>query len=110
MLTDADPLVPEVLRAAWLTTNIAIENHTRGRSGEVDLAEAWTWASVPFVLMAGSVVELVPPDRLPIAQAMSLWQVASNPAAQVVADWWSAWQTSQTPLPVALRDLARLMS
>ncbi len=59
MLTDTDPAVPEVVRVAWLVTQIAIANHTRQRSGDTALLKPWQYASVPLVLAAAAEVELV---------------------------------------------------
>lgn len=107
MLTDADPIVPEVLRVAWLVCSVAIENHCRSRSGETNLMSAWKLASVPIALQAGRAVELVAADSLPIDRAMAQWHVASESVADVLSQWWNDWQSSQTALPVALRQLSQ---
>jgi hypothetical protein len=107
MLTDADPVVPEVLRVAWLVCCVAIENHCRSRSGETDLMRAWKLASVPIALQAGRAVELVAAESLPINRAMAQWHVASESVAELVSRWWAQWQDSGTALPVALRQLSQ---
>jgi hypothetical protein len=106
MLTDADPVIPEVLRVGYLASSIAIENHSRSRSSESNLIHAWKLATVPIVLSAGTAVELVPDNPLPIARAMELWHVAPQSGAKLVSKWWDQWRSSPTALPVALRDLS----
>ena len=107
MLTDADPAIPEVVRVAWLISSVAIENHSRSRSSESELIAAWKLASVPIVLSAATALELVASDPLPIAKAISMWHVAPPSAAEVVSNWWDEWQSSETALPVALRNLSK---
>ncbi len=105
MLTDVDPGVPEVLRVAWLVTQIAIDNHTRQRSGDTALRMPWRYASVPLVLSAAAEVELVRGDRLPIEKAMELWRFGDPATAAKVAAWWGDYKKSPAPLPIALRKL-----
>ncbi|TWU46368.1 hypothetical protein Poly51_57640 [Rubripirellula tenax] len=106
MLTDADPLVPEVVRVAWLVTRIAIGNHNRQRSGETSLMVPWQLASVPLVLSAAAEVELVRGDTLPIARAMELWKFGDPAVAERLTLWWNEFVSTKTPLPVALKKLA----
>ncbi|QDT04532.1 hypothetical protein K227x_29240 [Rubripirellula lacrimiformis] len=106
MLTDADPAVPEVLRVAWLVTQIAIEKHTRQRSSDTALLAAWQYASIPLVLAAAADVELVRGPELPIGRAMELWKFGDAAAADKLTRWWKEFTEAPTPLPVALRKLA----
>ncbi|MGB7327243.1 MAG: hypothetical protein WBD31_20370 [Rubripirellula sp.] len=105
MLTDADPKVPEVVRVAWLVTQVAIANHSRQRSGETGLLTPWQYASVPLVLSAAAEVELVRGDELPIARAMELWNFGDPTAAARLTQWWKELVATPMPLPVALKKL-----
>lgn len=110
MLADADPDIPEVLRIAWLITQIAIENHTRSRSNEFSLLTAWEYAAVPIVLAAAQDVELVRPGPLPIQRALLSWTSGKEAAAPKLSAWWEQWQEKQNALPLALRDLSDSLS
>lgn len=110
MLTDADPRVPEVLRVAWLMTRMAIENHSRQRSGDTTLLKPWSYASVPLVLVAATGVELIQAGQLPTGRAMELWHFGDPLAADTVTLWWDEFQQTKEPLPVALRKLNQSLS
>lgn len=105
MLTDVDPTVPEVLRVAWLNTQIAIESYTRDRSADLSLAAPWSLVSVPLVLTAAQSLELVPAGDLPIRRAMEVWQFGDGATADVLSEWWSGHLQSPSPLPAALKVL-----
>jgi hypothetical protein len=109
MLTDADPLVPEVLRIAWLVTRMAIERHIRERSGDLSLSRAWSLVSVPLVLTAAAELELIRGGDLPIARAMELWQIGDAQIAERLRQWWQQLRQTPQPLPVALKALDRLL-
>ena len=109
MLTDVDPGVPEVLRVAWLITRIAIESHTRKKTGELALGNAWSMVPVPLVLTAAANLDLIRPNPLPIKRAMELWQRSDASTAETLAKWWNGFRQSPTPLPVALQQLDQLL-
>lgn len=108
MLTDADPAVPEVLRVALLVTQLAIDAHTREKSGEQSQSLPWSLASVPLVLSAADELQLLPPGPLPVRAAMTLWHIGDERTAEIVAPWWQQLRASRTPLPVALKALKRM--
>jgi len=107
MLTDVDPAVPEVLRVGWLITRMAIESHTRERSGDQSLATPWSLASVPLVLTAAANLELIGADDLPIERALELWQFRDTKFAPTLGQWWLQFKQTPTPLPVALKVLGQ---
>lgn len=108
MLTDADPAVPEVLRVALLLTQLAVELHTREKSGEHSQSLPWSLAAVPLVLSAAAELQLLPPGRLPIGPAVQQWHLGDDRTADIVARWWQQLSESRTPLPVALKALKRM--
>jgi hypothetical protein len=109
MLTDVDPRVPEVLRIVWLMTRLAIDQHTRNKSGESALSLPWSLVSVPIVLTAGAELELFG-GRLPIRAAMELWRFGDAGTAKILEIWWDQHTREPAPLPVALKLLQRAIA
>ena len=105
MLTDADPIIPEILRVIWLVTSLAIETHIRSRTGERMMSSAWSLVSVPLVLSAASHLEMFPPGDLPIGRAVQIWHGASPETVETLVRWWQEYAASTTPLPLALQEL-----
>lgn len=109
VLTDVDPAVPEVLRVAWLVTQIAIDAHTREKSGERSARLPWNLATVPLVLAAAEDLELVRAGGLPIDVAMKLWQLGDGDIAAAVSEWWQQQHAATAAMPVALKTLDRML-
>ena len=109
MLTDANPAVPEVLRVAWLISRVAIELHTREKSGEHSRRLPWPFASVPIVLAAAADLDLVAASPMPVRVAMGLWDLGDHRHADVVERWWSERERTGTPLPVSLKTLDEML-
>ncbi|NNE00515.1 MAG: hypothetical protein HKN47_24635 [Pirellulaceae bacterium] len=113
VLTDSDPDVPEVLRVAWLVTQLAVETQTLERSSERTSERSgtlpWSIGSVPLVLSAGKYLDLVKGPELPIQAALQHWRLGDANTAAVVTRWWQAWQKDPTPMPVGLKHLDKLL-
>lgn len=109
MLTDANPAVPEVLRVAWLVSRVAIELHTREKSGEHSRRLPWPFASIPIVLAAATDLELISATPMPVRAAMGLWDLGDHRQADVVERWWRERERAGTPLPVSLKTLAEML-
>jgi hypothetical protein len=107
MLTDADPLIPEVLRVVWLVTSLAIETHIRSRTGERMISNAWSLVSVPLVLSAASQLEMFPAAELPIGRAVQMWHGGSQGTIETLDRWWQDFAESSVPLPLALQQLEK---
>ena len=105
MLTDSDPTIPEVLRVVWLVTSLAIETHIRSRTGQRMISKAWSLVSVPLVLSAAAHLEMFPAADLPIGRAVHMWHGASTETIKVLESWWQQFAGTDTPLPIALRQL-----
>ncbi|TWT79940.1 hypothetical protein CA13_13510 [Planctomycetes bacterium CA13] len=118
MLTDVEPMVPEVLRAAWLVTRVAIEQHVMKKSGTSpisttptkpsDLLPAWKFASVAITMHAGSQLDLTRPNPLAINDAIRIWGLSDDISlGESVAKWWDEFLAAPVPLPIALKALAK---
>ena len=118
VLTDVDPRLPEVLRAAWLAIRVGIGSHLTTRSASANSSESnsggtvsigdvyrrWSHASVPLLMSAAWDIGLADPG-VSVADAMQLWQYGDAATAERVDRWWSS-RDRDTPLPVSLRMLA----
>lgn len=107
MLTDADPAVPEVLRVAWLVTRLAIAAHLP--AADPPLVRSWGLAAVPLVLTAAGELSLLAGDSLPVKSAIERWQLGDAEIAERVEFWWSEQRSNRAPLPIAVKELARLL-
>ena len=105
MLTDANPDVPEVLRVAFLVTQLALESHLREKSSERS-SLPWTIALVPIVLAAGKHLDVIRSSELPIHEAVDAWRVCDPTTADTLAAWWPKWHGTNNPIPVGLKQLA----
>jgi hypothetical protein len=111
VLTDIDPSVPEVLRLAYLITQLAIDSHTRERSSDgTSTSLPWTIGLVPITLTAGKELDLVRSGELPIDTAMRLWNTGSAEIAATTQKWWGDQRSNATPLPLALKELSKRLS
>ncbi len=123
VLTNPCPEVPEVLRLVWLLSQLGlIEAMTSGT--EDSQGDPWVaptrlnrvaaLAMLPLTLDAGSHLELIPPppSSLPplFAKAAQTWRLAVDELTlEKLASWWRQFQDLQTPPPVALKALDRML-
>lgn len=103
MLTNDHPKIPEVLRAIWLSTRVAIEQHLLSRSDAMGLRRGWSWASVAFVIDAATEVGVLN-QPVSIGEAMKHWQFGDASIATRVEHWWDK-RDESTPLPLLIRSL-----
>lgn len=104
MLTDVDPMVPEVLRMVWLITRLTVDLYIRENADD-SLGSSWALVTVPLVLEAGAELEIIRTERLPIDRAMQLWHFGDPEVAEKLAAWWEQHRDSAMPLPAALKVL-----
>ncbi|TWT49734.1 hypothetical protein Pla22_49350 [Rubripirellula amarantea] len=109
MLTDADPLVPEVLRVAWLMLGLGLDLRAGDRKEASD-RDVRALASVPVVLTAGMELGLCQSEPLPIETAMRLWGIGSPASAKKVRDWWNDCSDAKTPWIDSLDELTTRLS
>ncbi|OYP34380.1 hypothetical protein [Rhodopirellula sp. MGV] len=124
MLTDPDPIVTEVVRLAYLATQVAIGRHleqTLGPRPAIDLPEGfgsgtsrhsllpWDLGTVPIVLRAARNLGLFSQQTLPVAKAIKLWRLGDDESAAAVERWWEQWGDRDVAMPVSLKALAESM-
>ena len=103
LLTNEDPEFPEVLRAVWLATRVAILTHLRSRTGGAGMTRSWELASVPLVLTAAEDIGITS-GAVSIGDAMRRWAFGSQAVAAKVDRWWSSREADES-MPAALRRL-----
>ncbi len=109
VLRDAQPTVPEVLRVAWLLSQLAIEIQIREKSSETATGMPWSLGAVPVVLAAGAKLGITTGSDLPILTALQLWRLGDGATAGTLRKWWDECQQSASPMPVALKTLDRML-
>ncbi len=97
VLNDVDPAVPEILRVAWLVTQLTISLQMREKSSVAVTGMPWSLGAVPLVLSAAAKIELTADSDLPIAPAMALWRLGDAATAATVGQWWDQWQKKRDP-------------
>ena len=105
VLTDVQPLVPEVLRVGWLITRVAVECHLADKTDDAVLIRAWSLASIPLLLEAGRELDLIAADDIPLSTALVLWGFADDPDHQIVESWYREVGSTAGTLMVAIKDL-----
>lgn len=105
-----DPDVPEVLRVAWLLTQIAIERQVREQSSESATGMPWGLGAVPLVLDAAVKTSLISAGESAIHAALRLWRLGDEASAATIANWWQQWQSNASPMPIALKALGRMLA
>ncbi len=110
LLSDADPDVPEVLRVAWLLTQLALQIQMREKSSETVSGMPWTLGSVPIVLSASIDAGIIPGgnDRQ-IEATLQLWRLGDWSTARTLHTWWQQWQKNKSPMPVAVKALDKML-
>lgn len=123
VLTNPVPEIPEVLRLVWQVTQVGlIEGLTTGP--EDSHGDPWVphsrlprvaaIAMMPLTLEAASYLEMIstPPDQLPLlfAKAAQAWRIPVDDATlDTIENWWRQFQDLQTPPPVTLKALDRML-
>ncbi len=110
VLTDIDPTVSEVLRIAFLITSIAIDGYTKSVTENTRIQNLWSFASVPIVLEAAAELEMIRSERLPVAEAMRLWDLGTTEIAERVSVWWPLNSPSKEPLAMTIPRLAEKLN
>ncbi len=107
VLTDVDPAVPEVLRLAYLITQLAIDTHTLERSTNSVTSLPWSVGMIPITLAAGADLGFVHSSPQSVATAMRLWGIGQSRSAEIVNQWWNQQQKAPAPMPLALKQLGQ---
>lgn len=108
--------LPEVVRLAWLWAQLGFDLPKYSDAlGHARLAVVGRLALLPAVLAAAEEVELTRLAPPTFALALDTWEIAGNDApagslAELLLDWWTTYQQSRTPWPVALAALDQLLT
>lgn len=118
MLANPTPELPEVVRMAWLISQLEIDVPMNSESlNKNRLPWLGSLALLPATLCAAEFVELVHVDRSVLVAAIEKWilplfpdkQVSGDSLAEAVWNWWTTYQASRPPWPVALAALDRML-
>ncbi|QDT09249.1 hypothetical protein [Planctomycetes bacterium K23_9] len=107
VLTDVDPAVPEVLRLAYLITQLAIDTHTLERTTDGITSLPWSIATISITLAAAADLGLINSSQNATETAMRLWGVGQIGAAKVVDEWWRNQVAHPVAMPMALKQLGK---
>lgn len=113
MLYDPNPHLPEVVRLAWLISQLNIDLPKYSELIPPDRVPLVArLATLPAILYAAEEVELIKPGSVSLADALKLWKVTHaghDALAEIVAQWWHTQETRQAPWHVALAGLDRML-
>lgn len=110
VLTNPSPTLPEVLRLAWLLSQLNLDLPMYADNVAAEHRD-WVaqWATVPPVLAAAEHVELLQFSEASIGEAIQAWRLpSSNQAgdhAATLFDWWNTYEQGGTSWSVALAAL-----
>lgn len=118
VLANALPQLPEVVRMAWLISQLQIDLPANSESLD---RRTLPWlaavAMLPPTLAAAELVELAHADQQLLSAALDAWVLPAFPGANTSADtlaavvwnWWRTYERTKPPWPVALAALDRLL-
>ncbi len=114
LLANTDDRLPEVLRLAWLLSQLQLElpvyaDHVSPHHRR----EVFALSMLPAILAAAEQVELVRFNAETVALAIELWRIWKDRSAAELAatllTWWQIYTESRPPWPVALGALDRML-
>jgi len=123
VLTNPIPEIPEVLRLNWLIAQIGLiealsagPDDSRGDPlvAPARLPRVASLATMALTLEAAAYLELIATPLVSLssmfANAAAAWRLqADSETLDVLANWWKQFQDLQTPPPVALKALDRML-
>lgn len=123
VLTNPIPEIPEVLRLVWLVAQVGLidglstgpeDSHGDPWVPRSRLPRVAAIAMMPLTLEAAAYLEMIPTpaDQLPslFAKAAQSWRIPlDGPELDAVGNWWRQFQDLQTPPPVTLKALDRML-
>jgi hypothetical protein len=109
VLANPHPKLPEVVRLAWLLSQLNLDVPKYSEDIHPDrLPHITAFAMLPVVLEAAHYVELVTFDRELLPLAIEAWRLrvpADVDGPELVANWWMTYQEARPTLAVALKAL-----
>ncbi|MGD9636048.1 MAG: hypothetical protein AB7G28_18035 [Pirellulales bacterium] len=112
VLTNPVESLPEVLRLAWLLTQLNLDLPMYADNIAAEHRDAVAqWATVPPVLAAAEYVELAPLSEQSLAEAIEAWRLpgGNSEQAATLLEWWSTYQDGGTSWAVALAALEQML-
>ena len=113
MLANPQPELPEIVRLAWLLSQVQLELPRFSETVEpIRLVKLAPLAMLPAALAAAEEVELVRSAASLLPTALTWWQLAPNEEAEtnlLLAQWWGEYQASRPSWPVALAALDQML-
>jgi hypothetical protein len=129
MLTNASPEIPEVLRVAWLASQMNADRLSVGKLSVDRLAEATDSTShqqsrslaiamMMSTLAAGEVMELCRCDEATAAKALQLWRIDVadsscdadyDSIAKTAITWWETYLQTRPEIGVSLIALSKML-
>jgi len=117
MLTNVTPELPEVLRVAWLASQLATESLAECTELPLPhLSKTVGIAMMMCTLAAGEVLELCRCDEATITKAIDLWKLQPDGSigekkiiAKVVVGWWETYLQTRPTLSVSLVALNKML-
>lgn len=114
VLVNPDPQLPEVVRLAWLLSQLNNDLPMFGEHVPADrLAEIAPLAMLPATLAASEVVELAACDLPTLKLALRLWHLDIEPAsntAETLLSWWETYCDSRPSWAIGLQALDRMLA
>lgn len=114
VLTNSVAELPEVVRLGWLWGQLSFDLPKYSDTlGHARCTAVGRLALVPAVLAAAQEVELARLDAQAISAALDTWEIdisGTDSPAELLLDWWTTYQESQTPWAIALAGLERLLA
>lgn len=111
--TEPDAVLPEVLRLAWLLSQLNLDLPQFSERIEPGRRElAFQLAMIPIALKAGEILELTSKaDKSALARAAERWVFPDDGGrwVSVLAEWWDVYETMRPSWPEALRALDHLL-
>ncbi len=123
MLTNASPEIPEVLRVAWLASQMGADKLNSDRLAEttdstsLQQSRSLAIAMMMSTLGAGEVMELCRCDEATAAKALKLWRIdvaeSSHDAdyesiAKTAITWWETYLQTRPEIGVSLNALNKM--
>jgi len=123
VLANPFPEIPEVLRLVWFVAQVGLidafstgsaDSHGDPWVPPARLPRVAALAMLPIVLEAGHYLEMIstPPGELPLLfpKTASAWRLSvDDQTLDALENWWMQFLDLQTPPPVALKALDRML-
>ena len=112
MLTNPHQDVPEVLRLGWLLARLGLARPAASRLVEADrLPGVASLALLPIMIEAGRELELV--GDVEVSRLFEVWNLRRLKSSEAIVHlnkWWAQMEDGETPFPVGMKALDRMLN